>query len=382
MTIKTFAHSIHHQLQTHLSGSPIKKSHIYELFAAAFGFKSYAALKSCSVFWKKQPEYPIDPLDINAVMSRYISLGYPAGKASVVSSNIIDFLNESLLVAIKLSDLIVALYGTPWASLPDYDVEDEDIESGYKASLFHDSQSLIWGDYNTGEPEYVLLSELDAKAKQGDALAHFALAIVYEQQDQDSPEGSEYWYRQTKIGRKLVGADKELAEAYALHLERDGKYNYHLREAARLGLPEAMLELGKRFEDPIFFDQDIPPFDCNPLAIAELAEELYREEDAKKWLTIAAEKGDTEAMRRLIENYDSDDLQQCWVWFYLAKLCGDDLSKDHLYAIHEDGSLYDDDIGGSAFVDGVFGIQLDPLKQEDEMKARLAANKLFANIDN
>ncbi len=52
-----------------------------------------------------------------------------------------------------------------------------------------------------------------------------------------------------------------------------------------------------------------------------------RHGDAKKWFTVAAEAGDTEAMRQLIEEYDQRDLVRCWTWVYLAKL------MDEHYAI-------------------------------------------------
>lgn len=56
-------------------------------------------------------------------------------------------------------------------------------------------------------------------------------------------------------------------------------------------------------------------------------------------------------MRRLIEEFDHNDQLRCWTWLYLARLVGTDLTKDEHYAIHEDGSYYDD-VGGPTFVAG------------------------------
>lgn len=67
---------------------------------------------------------------------------------------------------------------------------------------------------------------------------------------------------------------------------------------------------------------------------------------------MAAQQGNTEAIRELIECYDRLNLRRCWVWFYLAELLGTDRAKDEYRAINDDGSDYDDDIDGALYVDG------------------------------
>ena len=79
---------------------------------------------------------------------------------------------------------------------------------------------------------------------------------------------------------------------------------------------------------------------------------------------MAAESGYTDAMLHLIEEHDNGDLIQCWTWAYLSRLVGTDLTKDTHYAIHEDGSEYDDDFGGTAYVAGRDGVGLGPLSTE------------------
>lgn len=94
---------------------------------------------------------------------------------------------------------------------------------------------------------------------------------------------------------------------------------HHLREAAKLGHQAALLDLADRFDDPTFFEQKASSVNAHPSRIAEIAERIGRAEDAKKWLTKAAKLGDTDAMRQLIDEYDYDNLQQCWTWVYLAE---------------------------------------------------------------
>ena len=119
---------------------------------------------------------------------------------------------------------------------------------------------------------------------------------------------------------------------------------------------------------------------ADPSAVAEIAERLGRVADAKHWLTVAAESGDTRAMLRLIEEYDQGDLARSWTWVYLSRLVGTDLSKDAHYAITEDGSEYDDDVGGPAYAAGRDGVNLEPLSAEQDATAKDAARDLFDRI--
>ncbi len=110
------------------------------------------------------------------------------------------------------------------------------------------------------------------------------------------------------------------------------------------------MDLADQFDDPAFFEVPDPNVRADPAFIAEIADRLGRPDDVKEWLRMAAEAGDIEAMCQLIEEFDHGDPQKCWMWVYLAELIGEDLTEDRHYAIHDDGSLYDDDVGGNAFI--------------------------------
>ena len=221
-----------------------------------------------------------------------------------------------------------------------------------------------------------------AAASKGNALAHYALALIHTPDDEDDPDaGSSYWYSQGQQGLVLTGVEKEWAEAHEARLAQAEKYSRHLREAGRLGNQDALLDLADRFDDPSFFEQPRHGVDADPSAIAAIAERMGRTSDAKRWLTLAAESGDTDAMLQLIEDYDHGDLERCWTWVYLSRLVGTDLTQDAHYAINEDGSDYDDDVGGPAYVAGRDGIDLKPLSAEQDATARLVAQKLFEQIE-
>lgn len=94
-----------------------------------------------------------------------------------------------------------------------------------------------------------------------------------------------------------------------------------------------------------------------------------------------AKHGESVGRRCLELDYDRLNLQQCWTWFYLAELLGTDLAKDEYRAINEDGSDYDDDVGGSAYVGGRGGVELEAIDAEADAKARRAASTLHQAIE-
>jgi hypothetical protein len=239
-----------------------------------------------------------------------------------------------------------------------------------------------WDDDNYQDdllPE--LLAGLESAAGKGNSHAHYAIALfLMPDADYDQKPGSEYWYTQEQQGRVLIGVEKEWADQYIQSINNAQRFEFHLREAGRLGNEDALLDLAEYFDDPSFFEQGSNGENYDPLRVAEIAESLGRIHDVHNWLTKAAEAGDTEAMRRLIEEFDQDDLQRCWKWVYLAQLLDTVLTHDDYYAIHEDGSHYDDDAGGPMYVGGRDGIKLPALSDDQDALARQTAKALFEKI--
>lgn len=66
---------------------------------------------------------------------------------------------------------------------------------------------------------------------------------------------------------------------------------------------------------------------------------------------------------------------------YLSRLVGTDLTRDAHYAINEDGSDYDEDVGGPAYVADRDGINLEPLSAEQDAPARLAAQNCLNRLN-
>lgn len=348
MTIKELAYSAQQHLQA-TTQVIFKRAHIYELLASSFGFNSYAAFGAAAVFTRRRSDRKREPQDKAVVRQRCVDLGYQAHTADLASSALLAFLAERQIGAVRISQLVD-------------DYLEEDVDESIPP---------------------ITLEGLELAAGKGIALAHYALALIHASSEEDEEEGAgrDYWYTQRKQGRVLTGIEEEWANAHAARLQKAAKYAHHLREAARLGQHEALLDRADQFDDPAFFEVPDANVNADPTLIAEIADRLGRSDDVKKWLILATEAGDIEAMRQLIEEYDHGDLQKCWTWIYLAELIGEDLTKDRHYAIHDDGSPYDDDVGGNAFVAGRDGIKLEPLNDELDAIARSAAKQIFSNIE-
>lgn len=366
MTIKELAYSAQQHVQAS-TGASFKRAHIYELLAASFGFNSHAAFGVNTVLTElRQNDKQALPQGA-FINRRCIELGYQPDTATLAASALESFLSERQIGIASISSLISRLRGKS---------PNQDDELGYDEDELFEPTDEAFGP--------ILVDGLDAAASKSNAQAHYALALIYAPDDDDDDDldaGSSYWYHQRQQGRVLTGVEKEWAEAHASRLAHAEKYAHHLREAGRLGHQDALLDLADRFDDPTFFEQARHGVDADPAAIAAIAERMGRPADARHWLTLAAESGDTEAMLQLIEEYDHGDLQRCWTWAYLSRLVGTDLTQDAHYAINEDGSDYDDDVGGPAYVAGRDGLDLEPLAPAQDAIARLAAQKLFEQIE-
>lgn len=369
MAIKDLAYIAQHHLQAH-TGTQFKRAHIYELLAAAFGFNSYAALCSEAVFTEQSLSCRRATDFIEHIKARCLDIGYPSDTARSVAGALAAFMTEHKFGLVTIPALIAYLRddsGYAW-------VDDDEPRNLNEVRWWSSSDELV---------SPIMLEGLSAIAGKGHAAAHYALAIIHAPTRDDFDAlgvGSDYWYMQAQNGRVLTGVEQEWAHAHAARLARDERFSLHLRAAARLGHHEALLELADHFNDPAVFERATDSVIANPSRVADIAERMGRPEDAKKWLTVAAKRGDTKAMLQLIEDYDSDNLQRCWTWVYLAELLGCDLSEDEYVAIHEDGSRYDDDVGGPMFVDGRDGVKLEPMNEALDAAARLAAKEIFAGI--
>jgi hypothetical protein len=254
---------------------------------------------------------------------------------------------------------------------------DEDDEEAWRAKW--QAQEEAYLELDSAEVVEALLEA----AGRRDGRAHLALALLA---DDELLEGADfgrtsadgrYWYERQLDGAVLTGVEKEWAEHYASLRNGRQSAEHHLSAAADLGQHDALLLIAEKDGDTRFFDLPDPKVHADPYEVSTLADRMGRHDQALMWLEEAAQAGDMRAMRELIEDRQADDPLKCWTWFHLAKLHGKDLTLDDYRAVHEDGSDYDDDVGGNMFAVGEDGLDLPTASDEIQEVARRRAVEIF-----
>ena len=407
---------IHLQMIAGADRANVKRSHVYELMAAALGLGSHAALKAHGLLCPL-PSQPLlahyGTLHPGPCAARAEALGMARERSGPLAQALCADMAAHALGLVPWEDILEALLSGSrelYCETPRDDAYYEALE----AALENDPHA--WPE----DPEPLRLNSpfvcqaLQKAAEQGEGRAHLALGLLIERgarldagyhdgcddQDDDDYEDMDdvpdsraglYWYERQQKGEVLTGVELEWAEGYAERVQRraaasreraarSSSARDHFNAAAALGQHDALLLLADRYGDDSFFDLQAPQVRADPLWIADLAQRVGRYEWTSAWVTLAAERGDMRAMRELMESWHADDPLKVWTWFHYAKLLGKDLTQGDYRAIHEDGSSYDDDVGGPMFVDGVDGVELPTADETVRQEALRAAHSLFARM--
>lgn len=378
MTNKQYAFLAHAHLRAQGSTS-LTRSQIHELLAAAAGFATHAAFHHqavwCDVAWRDTSLTPNE----KRVIQRCLHFGMSPDDAERSAQGLVSFLGASGYAPVRLEELIAAFAN-------DEDDWEEADEAGSAVAADWVSTDLV-GRMQQGFDallgEFPLLLEgLEAAAARGVASAHLATAYMIEPyaglSDQDNRRFGRKLRQRGQWSAEPVGF-AEIATGADRFVRVVAKHRYHLLAAARGGDRRAMLLTAERYGDPGALELE-PLNDMDPYDMADLADAHGRPELAHQWLTVLAREGDVDAMRALIEDRAETPFP-AWVWMHLSRLLGQDLSQDRHVAINEDGSAYDDDVGGPAYVGGDDGIEIAPLAAEENRRAQEEAAQLFAIIE-
>lgn len=354
-SLKSLAHAVHQAMQL---VTPCGRSHAYELIAAQFGFSTYAALGASHLLYVADQARSPGRKAVAAVQQRCRDLGYPEAVLTAMSAAVVDILVAQQIDAVSRSGLIAAL------------------ESGEDNASWEDDTDE-WADAEAflGAPA-LLLSQLEERAAAGQPDAHYGMSRLCRSLAARE-EGSEHWWRQGQSGAVLSPAQQEWAEAYARARAYLIRAETHLQTAARLGYGAPRLALARQLGDESNLDDESGLTNISPARMARQASEWGREAEAVRWQIRGAAAGDVAMMRTLLEN-ETGTLAERWVWVYLAGHLGEDVLAAHHYAIHEDGSAYEDDVGGPMYVTGDDAIELASLPDEEDRAARAEAARLFA----
>ncbi len=395
MTLKELAHAAQQTLQTR-AGCDVKRSHVHELLAAAFGYQSWAAFLSESMLSDGgvgDPPAGATP----RVIGRAVQLQYAQGAAVDMAGALLDFVAERQLSSVRWS--VVAGVLTPAKRVADDNGPDRDEEEDWDDDDDAPVDPPIGLTRDRLLRSQLLLHSLEHAAEALNPRAHHLLAALY-RCERPNP----YLYEESLKGRVLTTVEQSWVDEYLRLEPQFRKYEAHLKAAALGGVRSAAVEYAAAFDSQEFF---------------ELAERLSGEVDAVRmaqiaatpesratWLRTAAEQGSKSALEqlaragdewaeeRLAELGDADWLRsaaeralakghalKAWTWQYLALKHGVDLTKSMTAAYHDggerDGQFYDSDFGGPLYAAGDEGLALPQLGRVEHRDAKARAREIF-----
>lgn len=365
MIIKEQAYRAHAFLRA-CGVTSLKRSHIHELLAAAVGYSSYAAFQHDAT-WCDLPFRlaGIKP-DTGFLEARCAALGIPADEGRQIVEALPQFQLEAGHAPVRFNALIDAVDGHG---------DDADQSEWLWAHIIEPAHAGVAFYF---ERHRELLHGLEAAAKRGVPAAHLAIAKLLESEAMVFGDEEERLRSQVRREGNWTSPFVSFVDIEANTLRLEEKHRHHLLAAARNGEIRALMETAERYGDPAILEM-APSAEMDPMSMVDIAAQHGNDDKVRYWLTVAAQGGDIGAMRELILDH-GEPADQAWVWMYLSRFLGSDLSHDRFEAINEDGTPYDDDVGGPAYVGGEEGIDLDRIPAEADTAARQKAMQLFARI--
>ncbi|HEX7891934.1 MAG TPA: hypothetical protein VF522_21480 [Ramlibacter sp.] len=397
MTVKELAHAAQQTIQTQ-AGCNVKRSHVHELLAAAFGFSSWAAFLSEAVLADNAVgDAPSGGLP--RVIGRALQLQYAPGVASEMAGALLDFVAQRQISSVRWSALDDLL--TPAVRLVEDDGldeqdhwEDDDEEVAAKAAIGLTRDRLLQSP--------LLLHSLERAAQEPNPKAHHLLAALYECEPPNP-----YLYEESLCGRSLTSVERRWVDEYLRLEPQFRRYETHLKAAALGGIRAAALKYAAAFDNQEFFRlAERMSGDVDATWMAEIAP---TPESRALWLRNAAEQGSTSALEELAQGGDewaeerlaeSGDAQwlrnaaeralakgaplKAWIWQYVALANGADLTRSTMAAYHDggqrDGDFYDSDFGGALYVAGEEGLVLPKLESHEHRTAKAKADHILHRV--
>lgn len=399
MTFKALVRTAHQSLQTR-AGCNIRHSHVHELLAAAFGYRTWAALTSDALLADQgvgqAPEASAGP----QVAGRALQLQYGQTESLALAGALVQFMADQHLGLVRWTALapLMPMF-TPSTELSEDEEDgepDEDLQGWDDGPRRVQNATALPREHILASG--LLLDSLEAAATKNPQ-AHQVLAALFR-----CGKPNPYLYEESLKGRQLTASEQGWVEQYLLLAPRYVRYEAHLKAAAEAGVRASALEYGTVFERPEF------------IALAERldgdvdAEQMARvatsPEARAQWLRRAAEAGSLRALEDLADLGDpwaqermaprasvhrlrdaaeralaEDDALRAWVWQYVALARGKDLTKSTLAARHDggsnDGAFYDSDFGGPLYVDGDEGLALPELTRDQHREAKAKAQDIL-----
>lgn len=227
MTIKQFVHDTRQQLADS-SALSLKTSHLYELIAAAFGYRSYAALQAEAIVLHQTP-WPCQP-DLALLEQRGRELALP--QPQILSLLVGQHLQRAGVVSIQVDALGLTReddWDDTWEDgWLDDEVEDDDAQlqpAPSSTTQLDAAQALLAQLDAYHQPPIALqaLQQLEAFAERGHPQVHWWLAQRLGDAEtyidnSDVPSG--YWYRKQQEGMVLSGPETGVCQRIRCNVGR------------------------------------------------------------------------------------------------------------------------------------------------------------------
>lgn len=398
MTLKELAHLAQQTLQTP-AGCPVKRSHVHELLAAAFGHGSWAAFLSKSVL----ADAGVGSAPTGGwprLVGRALQLGYPQPAATALATTVLAFVAEHGLAAVPWAELRTALLPAPSIDVSgdlDADDDSEDWDDEPDAEVPAETPDASGPARSQLLASPLLLSSLEQAAAASNPQAHHLLASLLR-----CGRPNPYLHEESLKGRVLTAIERGWVDDYLRLEPQYRKYEAHLKAAALGGVRAAALEYGKAFDAPEFIAMaDRMTGEVDALEMARVAPS---DESRERWLRTAAQKGSRSALEALAANgdawaedqvaawadghwlrtaaeraIDAGDALRAWTWQYLALERGTDLTRSTMAAYHDggerDGQFYDSDFGGPLYAAGDEALELPELDGPSHRAAKAKARE-------
>lgn len=399
MTLKALTHTAHQSLQTR-ADCDIRHSHVHELLAAAFGYRTWAALTTDALLADHGVGDAPQAYAGTQIAGRALQLQYGQTEALAMAAALAEFIADKKLGLVRwamLSPLLpLATQSTALGKDEEDGDTDEDLDDWDNAPRpTENARPLSREHFLTSD---LLLESLEQAASK-DPHAHQVLAALFR-----CSKPNPYLYEESLKGRQLTASERGWVEEYLLLAPRYARYEAHLKAAAEAGVRAAALEYGTAFERPEFIalaerlDGDVDP--------EQMARVATSPEARTRWLRQAAQAGSRRALEDLADLGDpwaeermaprasmywlreaaeralgENDPVRAWVWQYVALARGDDLTLSTLAARHDggsnDGEFYDSDFGGPLYVDGDEGLALPAMELDQHREAQAKAQAIL-----
>ena len=396
MTLRELAHSAQQHLQT-LAGVPVKRSHVHELLAAAFGYSSWAAFRSESLLADAGVGDALAGTSPQLI-GRAVQLAYGQAASVLLADAVVAFAKARQVSCIRWMDVRDALTVAP-VLVDENRLDDEDEEWDDEDKALEPAP-IAAPDPRRFLSSPLLLDSLEQMAEGAGGEVHQVLATMYR-----CKRPNPYLYEESLKGRPLTRIEQGWVDGYLVAEPRFRKYEAHLKASALGGVRPSAVEYAAVFDSPEFFalaERMAGDVDADRMA------QIAVTPDARAaWLRTAAEGGSQSALRtlarggdawaqgRLAEQGDIDmlrdvaeravqhgDLMKAWTWQHLALLHGVDLTLSTMRAYHDggpqNGEFYDSDFGGAMYADGDEGLRLLPLGLDEDQRARSLACEIHA----